>query len=311
MTHQGPTNITSSARVCGLCQCHRQHTLKSGDRPEYKHFCGHPVSVEYVRERKGGFESYLCPKEDGREIGYTDNTPGWCPVVAENLQGDRAPGAGLTAGGPVLDPLRKSAIVQRVVDIIRLNVRQARCDAHDLARAIVDDVLDEGRRRAEEAYDIPQFPASGRAQEPSGGESKSPGTWEVVEGGTLGYEILDSRRATVADVCSEAQALRFVDALETVALIEELRGEAGSGDSVEIFAESIVPKQNLAVCSGRWTNQLVQCFRDENTLLAALRKAAEAKRKIRGGSLLKDSEVTQWLKAMDELAMLPKQRNKR
>lgn len=75
----GPTKITSTATVCGLCQFHTQHMLMSGEHPIYEHFCHEPRSMAVAKGHPPIFGEI-----HGREIGRTDNTPDWCPLLPQN-----------------------------------------------------------------------------------------------------------------------------------------------------------------------------------------------------------------------------------
>jgi hypothetical protein len=56
--------------------------LMSGENPWYKHACAHPDSLAHEKSRPSHFGGLsLTHSLEGREIGDTDNTPEWCPVI--------------------------------------------------------------------------------------------------------------------------------------------------------------------------------------------------------------------------------------
>jgi len=80
MNETGPTTVRSESQVCGLCKFHEQHMIHSGENPLYHHYCIHPISLQGAAGQKyPNIEGYA-----GREIGRSDNTPDWCPVLPHN-----------------------------------------------------------------------------------------------------------------------------------------------------------------------------------------------------------------------------------
>lgn len=79
MNKNGPTKITSTSTVCGLCAFHTQHMVMSGEHPIYEHYCHEPRSMAVARAHPPIFGEI-----HGREIGKTDNTPDWCPLLPQN-----------------------------------------------------------------------------------------------------------------------------------------------------------------------------------------------------------------------------------
>src|SRR6185312_4409065 len=138
-------------------------------------------------------------------------------------------------------------------------------------------------------YEIPQVAASGFAQPPAAGES------EAVEGlrdgtGPSNYYV-DSMKSIreaggkawdkVADPEKFIRELRGEDESdEIILLINTLRAPAGLGATVTICCQNDdaddIGHQEQVIVAGDWTDWVDHRFYGE-TLLAALRKAAEVK----------------------------------
>lgn len=122
--------------------------------------------------------------------------------------------------------------------------------------------------------------ASGCAQPPSAGES-APADSELLA--EIDRLQRDNRSLRVNDERSERfvkeMVIQCADSLGLAANIDILKGTPGSGDSVTVTSDK--DGQQQVICSAHWTGFEDRRFYGD-TLLAALRKAAEAQRTAGG-----------------------------
>lgn len=81
--------VKTSCSSCGLCKWHSQRMQRSGQHPIYEHFCGHPdapLKANNLSKSDSQILADLLGRDllDGVYIGKSSNTPGWCPVGAQD-----------------------------------------------------------------------------------------------------------------------------------------------------------------------------------------------------------------------------------
>jgi hypothetical protein len=241
--------------------------FQSGEHPEYKHFCGHPASVEWTKEHERYgvmLRSMMYGDEDGRAIGDTDNTPDWCPVVAERLAGKVEPSAE-----------ESPAALARDLKTARAEMSRSRCAAE----------LEDAKDRAEEAIEkllsllwpgeveLPEQPPMRSLQEVAANIRALPGgnAWDKIE----------DPEKYIRDMRGEPRWIAMSETLPpgavTGADMTDCAYYKKSRHDVESWG--IGRKSALQIEEQGWTHWFPL-----PKPAVALRKAAEAKRTAKGGA---------------------------
>ena len=75
----------SSMLVCTRCEYLKNNLVRSGRNPQWESLCLHPKAKAFVAKEHPFTRVWASNFADGCWIGYTDNTPDWCPELKCNL----------------------------------------------------------------------------------------------------------------------------------------------------------------------------------------------------------------------------------